>query len=210
MHIFFGTIHLGTIARHKKQSVKTRFFFLFVFPLFPVQSVYVTEPGIIKHKGRSIPLNKKSVVATYARFYLFAIAVLLWLSAMDHYSGIATTIFAVLTTLAWLYFMFWYGKADTHEKELRNKLGWSTGMPMLPYWLDSSEQLVYLRDLEFAYDRLYGTFDWQKDVRANTRLVKERPLLYALAVYNYLVFTIDENNRLLDQIALSLPAEATH
>lgn len=63
--IRIGFLPLGTINKHKNQSIYTNFFMLGL-PLFPTKSIFTGNDG----KETEIKLNSKSVLLGYTRFYL--------------------------------------------------------------------------------------------------------------------------------------------
>jgi hypothetical protein len=70
MIIIWGTRHYGKVDGHGSEYMSTRFAHLYFFPIFPIESRWVTRRlGGDQLLGYDMPLSGRSVLATYLRFW---------------------------------------------------------------------------------------------------------------------------------------------
>lgn len=209
MVFVYGTAFYGKIAPLHKQRIETRFFSLMFIPIFPVGSVFVTSAKFNKRHGIDIPLNKKSVIATYCRMFSLLIAVYMLCSALGighlyfylsfEAARHATTLYfikgAVFAAL-YIYFYFFFGKSTGTEIGLRNKIGSVTGIYALPQWFNYVYLKNMLRTLQLEYKEAYAGSNWKEDLADNNSAPEKHAALYALALFNCMVNDIPENDEL--------------
>ncbi|HUQ06569.1 MAG TPA: hypothetical protein VM261_28895 [Kofleriaceae bacterium] len=70
MFIIWGTHHYGHLGGHgNSEHLVTKFGHLYWFPIFPMESLWVTHRLGDQRVGIDVPLSARSVLATYLRFW---------------------------------------------------------------------------------------------------------------------------------------------
>ncbi|RZM29327.1 MAG: hypothetical protein EOO88_05355 [Pedobacter sp.] len=204
MIILFGTAFLGKVDNVNKQWVETSFFYLFV-PLFPITSMLVTSSTFRNRQGMKIALNTKSIIAAYARVYLFLLAVFMigtsWLVAESSIGGFSMRygayFYMTLVVIAsWIYFMFFYGKPTPADIKIRRKIETCVGLYALPQWFDLYESDRYLQLFLKNYTQNYPESNWKEDLKAEKISEEKHKHLYAIALFNCMTFGSDEDAEL--------------
>lgn len=199
MIITFGSGFYGKIASVNNQWIETKFFGIMFVPLFPLSSMFVTGSEFRSRRGMEIPLNNKSIAATYARLFSFLIAA--WFIYMTAASNENTSIikFLILSIIffsAWIYFCFFYGRATGADYILRMKMGVITGLYVMPQWLDYMQIKNMLSDFEHIYKSKYPDHYWKADLQNDKTDPEKFPLLFAIALFNCMVYDLPENDEL--------------
>ena len=204
MIILFGTTFLGKVDKIEEQWIETNFFYLFV-PLFPIDSMLVTSSEFRRRQGMKVALNTKSVIAGYARVYLFLLSAGLiwmnWIIAADSFGPFAIRydffFFLMLAAVAsWVYFMFFFGRPKDIDVKIRKKIATCTGLYALPEWFDYDESEQFLKKYLHSYQQMYPDADWKKDLESAHLPEKKHQHLYAIALFNCMTFGSDEDAEL--------------
>jgi hypothetical protein len=199
MIFFFGSAFYGKVGTYNDQWIETKFFHFMFIPLFPVSSIYVTGSDFRSRSGLDIGTNGKSIRATYARLFTAAIAVITF------YLGFLPDIFdtnfkllmlttSVTTAVLWVYFCFFYGKAKKSEYPMRDKVGSITGFYALPHMFDHAYLFMKFEDFEKKYRILYPGDNWKADLMTGGVNPERYQMLYALALFNFMVDDEPEND----------------
>jgi hypothetical protein len=204
MIILFGTAFLGKVDKIEKQWVETSFFYLFV-PLFPVSSMLVTSSEFRRRQGMKIALNTRSVIAAYARIYLFLLSAYMiwmnWFIASNRFGSFAIRydffFFLTIAVVAgWVYFMFFFGRPKEIDVKVRKKIATCTGLYALPEWFDNNEADRFLTSYLNSYRQTYPDADWKKDLESAHLPEEKHQHLYAIALFNCMTFGSDEDAEL--------------
>lgn len=205
MVIVFGTRFCGKIAQHNGHWIESKFFSIMFVPLFPVGSMFVTGSSFRERQGFSINVNKKSVIAVYARlFSMFFAGYFLFCAYADFLDRHTDwlTVFAMHLLLGLLfaalciYFYFFFGKATDEDIVLRNKMGHLTGYYILPHLFDYGQLRNMLGSLELTYKQKYPDTNWKDDLKNGSIEPQKYMLLFGLALFNCMVYDIPENDEL--------------
>jgi len=194
--MIIGTMFLGKVKEINKQWIETKFFILGV-PLFPTSSMLVTASAHNSRQGISIPLNATSVIAGYARLFTFLAALGLILGGMIEANNTLTLV-GVAFAIAWGYFYFKFGKPSAEEIAERSKLGNAIGIYALPNWYDFDGAMRNLNHLQFHYKGKFNS-DWKTDLSSGDVSSEKIPVLYALAVCNYMIDQSPANDDMLNK-----------
>jgi len=206
MLITFGNRFFGKVATAKGHWVETKFFSIMFIPIFPVSSFFVTEAGYNKRNGFGITLNNTSIIATYGRLLSFLIAA--WLLFMGYSAwadpgleGSASgkfiyPVMGIAFVAIWVYFCWFYGKATPGDMVIREKVGIATGYYALPHWFSYPQLRNMLGEVQMRYKIKYPDSDWKTDLMNHAIETEKLPLLYALALFNCMVFDLPENDDL--------------
>lgn len=183
--MIIGTLFLGKVKEINNQWIETKFVVIGV-PLFPTSSMLVLSSGHNSRQGITIPLNRTSVIAGYSRIFTFIGAVALL--AVGLVEGMTSLLLpGLLLGIAWGFLFFKYGKSTPAETEERNLLGKAIGLYALPDWLDFDTVMNNLKNLQFHYREKYNASDWKEDLQAPVVPAERKPVLYALALFNYMI-----------------------
>jgi hypothetical protein len=207
MVITYGTGFFGRRAKLNNQWVETKFFTIMFIPIFPTGSIFVTASKFRNRQGFDINLDKKSVIATYCRLFTFLLAA--WFFYIP-FGGIyyyntgeeARKAFLQFMFLgssfaaAWVYFCFYYGRATTNDIAIRTKIGSVTGIFAMPHWFDYAELKHRLHDFELHYKNKFPDSNWKEDLMGKHVPQPKRPILFALALFNCMVYDIPANDEL--------------
>lgn len=207
MLFVFGSGFYGKISKHKKNWIETEFFHIMFIPLVPVKSMFVTSSDFRERSGLDLGLHRKSVIATYARliigaiaaWFIFTVYIFFVESYRIDYSSPGIYIRVLLCiafTLTWLYFAFRYGKSSPEDIAMREKVHTVTGLYALPHWIDPYTLWSLLDRFEKRYKLLYEDSDWKQDLDKNTLDEERIKLIYGLALFNCMVHDIPENDEL--------------
>ncbi|WP_207532859.1 hypothetical protein [Desertivirga arenae] len=209
MRVLFGTAFYGKIASLSQQWVETKFFHVWFIPLFPISSILVTAKEFNSRRGIELPLSRKSVCATYMRL----VTLLLSLWYLAQVTGVFSVYFystveeartaylwlcakAIISLTACIYLFFFFGKTSPQEAEIREKVGSVTGIYALPEWFDYIEAKDKLRTFLYEYKIKYPDADWVSDLQSATLIHEKIPHLYAIALFNCMVYDLPENEQL--------------
>lgn len=205
MRIVFGTGFYGKVGKLNNQWIETKFVHLFFVPIFPTGSMLVTNSEFRKRRGLQLPTNKKSVISVYASMFTFLMGVFFWFSLTDtYYETVEAARWGhiwgwaklILCAAAWVYFFFFYGKATKEEIAVRTKVGQSMGYYAKPEWFDYAESKSILTTLSINYMSRYPGQDWKTDLKNGTSDLQQQRLLFALALFNCMVYDVPENDEL--------------
>jgi len=207
MVIAYGTGFYGKVATLNNQWIETKFFHVLYVPIFPISSILVTSSGWRTRSGINIANHKKSIIATYARTVTLLIAAwTLYITFWGHSyyvtpqdarnAFIMHLVIALIFASAAIYFFFFYSKATADEITARNKMGSITNIYGLPHWFEYPYLMDKLRGFLLEYKNKYPDRDWKADLRAGHVEKEKRPLLYAIALFNCMVYDLPENDEL--------------
>ena len=205
MLIVFGTRFCGKIASVNNQWIESKFFSVMFVPIFPVGSMFVTGSEFRSRKGFSMGINAQSVKAVYGR--LFSLIFAAWFLFLayagsggygpNRFSGTLLNLFlGILFTLLCLYFYFYYAKATPEDVVLRNKVGHITGYYALPHWFDYYVLKNTFEKLQAQYQKAFPGSNWKGDLQGQGFDNDRCKLLFGLALFNYMVFDMPENDEL--------------
>jgi hypothetical protein len=195
--MIIGTMFLGKVKEINKQWIETKFFIVGV-PLFPTSSILVTSAtSYNSRQGISIPLNATSVIAGYARLITFLAALGFFITGAAD-ADTTMLLIGMAFAITWAYFYFNFGKPSTSEISERSKLGKAIGVYALPNWYDFDGAMNNLNHLQFHYKGKF-TSDWKSDLSSGNVSQDKVPVLYALAVFNYMVDQSPANDDLLNK-----------
>jgi hypothetical protein len=149
----FGSRFIGAVDWVGQESIRTRFR-MFVVPLWPIESHFVLEDSLQGFRSFPIPLNPKSVLMGYLRWWAFLGVVLGGIFWWENGS------FRLLiwSGLLWALSTLFLGRASTESHRKRLILSHATGLSAEPSYQDDAmraEIFVSLRDrLRDLEDRL--------------------------------------------------------
>ena len=195
--MIIGTMFLGKVKEINKQHIETKFF-VFGIPIFPTSSMLVTESGYNRRQGMSIPLNTTSIVAGYARLLTFVAAIVFLFMGYGE-SSLTLQLIGVAFAGLWVYLYFWFGKPTPSEIEERSKLGNAIGFYAMPNWFDFDTALNNYKNLQYHYKDKFQNSDWKEDLNGAHIDADKRPVLYAIALFNFMVDQSPENERLFNK-----------
>jgi uncharacterized membrane protein YuzA (DUF378 family) len=205
MFITFGTRFYGKVANVNGQWVETKFFSVMFLPIFPLMSFYVTGSEYNKRRGFDIAMHKTSVIAAYSRLIFFILSgwmlFLAYVSFTNYFGGskssaIIYVILGLAFAAAWVYFCFYYGKATLADMETRNKVGSVTGFYALPHWFDYPQLRNMLKSFQLDYKQKFPDSNWKADLMEDKVDPEKRELLFAIALFNCMVYDLPENDEL--------------
>lgn len=205
MIIFFGTGFFGKVKKQNNQWIETKFFYLMV-PIYPINSMLVTNSRWRERQGMEIPLNKTSIKALYGRLISTIFAIISWFNFYINYSDSAYYItssntiaershfpfFQIIFTALCIYFWFFYGKTKEEEFIQRDKVGRAIGLYAMPEWFYTDKAKAILDDLERSYQLDFNS-NWKEDLMSEDVPKNRLARLYGLALFNYLYFDDPEN-----------------
>jgi hypothetical protein len=196
--IIFGTGFYGKIEDYKNHRIETKFFHIFFIPLFPTSSMYVTSSTFRERTGLELALHTKSIKAAYGRFFTFLIAgfFLFWTYQNGIQNFLTESIFGFSMAGLWIYLYFFYGKSTNEEMEIRDKIASCTGMYALPHWFSFNQAGSRLKFFSDIYKERYPNGDWKADLRNNHGDHEKLKLLYAIALFNCMIYDTLENEEL--------------
>lgn len=146
MIIIWGTHHYGRVHGHGTEYLATRFGHLYWFPIFPMQSRWVTRELGDQHYGFDVPLSGRSVAATYLRFWAPLVA--LGLGVTMTIWGIAAAVaLAVLSIWSWT----WRTTRAGRERRRAQLNQLACGTACDPLWRTSSECHALRKRVEAAF-----------------------------------------------------------
>lgn len=208
MALHFRTFFAGKVKKLGNQWVETRFMIIgvaFIGIFIPVESVLVTKASFGKREGIDIPLNGKSVLTAYAKVL----------------SGMGTIVFSVLTfdslvtqdkdmtllfigclglsIVTYIYFRSYFGRPDEAEVEVRSRLGRAIGLYARPEWLNDAQAIDLIKSIQLEYRERHQS-DWRVDIASHHIPYDKVPLLFALALFDYIISPDEENGRLLKRV----------
>jgi hypothetical protein len=204
MIILFGMTFLGKVDKIEKQWIETSFFYLFI-PLFPISSMLVTSSEFRKRQGMKVALNTKSVIAGYARVYLFLLSAYMiwvnWMIAENNFGPFSIRFdsyffLTLIVVSSWIYFMFFFGRAKEADIRVRKKIATCTGLYALPEWFDLDESDRYLKTFLNRYQQMYPDSNWKEDLQSGNHPEKKHQHLYGIALFNCMTFGSDEDAEL--------------
>jgi len=136
----FGSRFIGAVDWVGDESIRTRFQ-MFIVPLWPIESHFVLEDSVRGFRSFPVPLNSKSVLMGYLRWWAFLGVVLGGIFWWENGSYLLVT----WSTLLWLMSALFLGKspAQTHRKRLI--LHHATGLSAEPHY-----QTAEMREEVFA------------------------------------------------------------
>ena len=193
--MIFGTAFLGKVEDVKGHWIETKFVIIGV-PVFPISSMLVTDSTFRSRKGFNIALNEKSIIAGYLRIFLAVLAVVFFVCA-EHNGLFALA--GIALAMLWLYFCIGFGRANKRDADLREKFGHTTGLYLLPQWLDGSDLYTIYEQLDTKYNFLFGQNDWLVDLQTMTEPDERSPFLYALAYVSYVLGLSEENREMFEK-----------
>jgi hypothetical protein len=204
MMIIFGTRFCGKVATVNNQWVESKFFSIMFIPIFPVDSMFVTNLKFRNRNGFNIGVNAQSVKAVYGRILgLIFSAWFLYLAfdSQSSYEGsplktIAYLLLGLLFAGLCVYFYLYYGKPGPDDIALRNRVGALTGYYALPQWFEHSQLKNMLGTLELKYKQKYPDTDWKTDLQSDTIDRHKHMLLFGLALFNSMVHDLPGNDEL--------------
>lgn len=204
MIILFGTRFCGKVAAVNNQWVESKFFSVMFIPIFPVSSMFVTNSKSKSRNGFNIGVNSHSVKAVYGRILSLLFSAWFLYLAFDSSGSyednpiktVAYLLLGLLLASLCMYFYLYYGKPNSGDVALRNRIGAITGYYALPHWFDHSQLNDMLSALELKYKQKYPDCDWKTDLQCDTIDRHKHILLFVLALFNCMVYDLPENDRL--------------
>lgn len=196
--MLIGTVFLGKVKKLENQWVETTFV-IFGIPLYPTDSMLVTSvTAANERRGIPIPLDKKSVIAGYLRGIVSAVALIMFVAALNMGGWMILLTGAV--ALLWYYLFFLLGKPSSAEIAARRRIGKVTGYYALPEWLDRMFMHETLPIVILNYKSLFKDADWKEDLQQAAIPVEKRQYLYVLALFESKLRPTAENSKLFDKI----------
>ncbi|MEM9864188.1 MAG: hypothetical protein AAF938_21495 [Myxococcota bacterium] len=182
-----GTMFLGRVEPAGGHCIETKFFVLGV-PLIPLSSVYmVDESG---RQGIELPtVHGTSAVAGLVRTLL---GVGMLIAGVFYFLGKEPMLLglAIGCTLAWLWFMFAFGRLSDEEKAQRTVLIALTGIGAPPELLPTGVRTELFRELVALWERQPAAegaerTPWKSQLEALDGLsTEELSILFALATHD--------------------------
>jgi len=179
-----GTLFTGKVDALKQESIKTKFFILGL-PLFPLESWYCVRNTGRGIQGFRIKLNTKSVLITYARWWLGLGAVLLI------FLGFAATKYSLLVPgllgAALAASTIWLGRLSRQERTRRQILMGVVGTGAPPALLPQEAVVKTIARLEEDWKKSsYAAYqeNWRNVVSPASVPPDVLPLLFCLAEYS--------------------------
>lgn len=146
----FGSRFIGAVDWVGEESIRTRFF-MFVVPLWPLESHFVLEDSLQGFRSFPIPLNPKSVLLGYLRWWAFLGVVLGGIFWWENGSYLLLS----LSSLLWIMSALVLGRSPSDIYRQRLVLRHATGLSAEPSYqspemrLEVYEKLNHrLSDLE--------------------------------------------------------------
>ena len=181
--IHIGTEFIGKVDKINKESVQTKFFILGM-PLFPLGSFYCLSDPIPGSQIIRIPLNLKSVVVGYLRWWVSIVSITLIVIGF----AIERSIYWVIGILGLAIFLatFFFGRLSKNKIKRRQILINIVGMGANPKILPKEMVQSILAKLEekWGQGNLVQLHENWRNVSSLSAMEKHLyPLLYCLAVY---------------------------
>ena len=181
--IHIGTEFIGKVDKINKESVQTKFFILGM-PLFPLGSFYCLCDPFPGSQAIRIPLNSKSVVLGYLRWWLSIVSIMFIIIgyAMKEYVYWVTGILGLAIFLT----TFFFGRLSKSEIKRRQVLTSVVGMGAHPKILHRETVQSILAQLEEMWGQanLVSLHEnWRNVYSLGATEQHLYPLLYCLAVY---------------------------
>jgi hypothetical protein len=178
-----GVVSIGKVDAINKESIQTNFFVL-VMPLFPIESFYSLGYSPEGNLGFRIPLNLKSIVLGYLRwwFSIVSLTLIILAFAADQYFLLTLGIIGIILFLS----TFWFGRLSKKETKRRQILVDIVGIGADPNILPKDVIQKTITNLEEAWRQAnLGTFreNWRTVSSLNSTEKNLYPLLFCLALY---------------------------
>lgn len=206
--IIYGTYFGGKVKRVEDQWIESKYLLL-MGPLIPYKTMFVTSKDFNSRNGFEMPLNGKSVLHGFLRFYLLlgTLALLgfaIWGSVeyyeydskdsfnqmINHiYSPFAWGFCISAILLAWSHFQ--NTRSSEEETRLRIKLGAVLGINALPQWMDDMKRYEIMKDLKAQILDMLGTDNMEAAAQRNDLTPAQIGLLFAY--YTYLCSPVEEH-----------------
>ena len=181
--IHIGTEFIGKVDKINKESVQTKFFILGM-PLFPLGSFYCLNDPLPGSQAFRIPLNLKSVVFGYLRWWVSIVSITLIVIGF----AIEQYVYWVIGILGIVIFLttFFFGRLSKSEIKRRQILINIVGLGANPKILPKEMVQSILVELEEKWEQvnLVPLHENWMNVSSLSAMEKHLyPLLYCLAVY---------------------------
>lgn len=193
--IIFGKIFGGKVEKVDNQWIETSYLMIMA-PLIPLQTMFVTSSEFNSRQGFNIPMNGKSILHGYLRFFTFILTIGLFGFSffgryeISHSIIYSPALYGTLFGSIYVWSRFKHTESSVEDTIQRKAIGAITGINAFPEWLPLSiknEQEVRLKKLveeQFKSD----------DIKSNA-LKSFKTLEESILIFTYLRFLITDKNK---------------
>jgi hypothetical protein len=198
MAIALGAVLIKPYKKINNQYIATQFF-VFVIPLIPLNSYFVTNGNL--DVGFEIGIKWKHVLKYYSVFFTLIITIMMIFPEFIDINNFAKSFVVFLTILLNIYLIFVFDKMDILEKNKRIFFEKTVGVNALPDYMHNQSALMLKNKYIIELKARIGTEKyWNEIVEDELYSEENLPLMYIISEFEFKINPNSKNEKIRDNL----------